>query len=83
MVGQQSVLLNGGCLALPSARTGAWGMLFLLELPAEGSLAFTESEYDENVFVVRGQASIQLQHVSPSFGREQPGCLGRERWQGA
>ncbi|HEU5377451.1 MAG TPA: hypothetical protein VFV38_18675 [Ktedonobacteraceae bacterium] len=62
-VGQQPVLLNGGQLALTPWLTRVWGKLFLLELPAEASLTFTEPEYDENVFVVRGQASIQL-HLS-------------------
>ncbi len=59
-VGQRSVPVNVGQIALDTCFAGAWGHCFLLELPAQGCLSSIEHAYDENLFVVRGQALIEL-----------------------
>ena len=59
--GGQSVRLRVANVDLSSYFSAPWGRLALVEVPAGGSIdEYVETLYDEDLFVVRGHATIQV-----------------------
>lgn len=76
IVGQTPVELRIVQVDLQARFAGPWGMLTLIELPAGCHLiAYALPEYDENLFVVSGHATIQLDSLEVPFSTdEDPTC---------
>lgn len=76
VVGQDKVPLRLTEVALNTCFAGPWGTLTLLELPPGCRLtAYSLPEHDENLFVVRGHAQIQVSDLDvPFLTDEDPEC---------
>ena len=71
-VGEQSVRLRVASVDLSGYFAAPWGRLSLVEIPASGSVdEYVETLYDEDLFVVRGYATIQV--ANERFAADQHG----------
>ncbi len=72
IVGQAPIGLRIVQIDLHACFAGPWGMLTLIELPAGSHLAaYTLPEHDENLFVVNGHATIQLDSLDVPFSTDE------------
>jgi mannose-6-phosphate isomerase-like protein (cupin superfamily) len=76
VVGQQEMPLRLAVVTLNACFAGPWGELTLLELPPGCRMvAYSLPTHDENLFVLRGHASIEIGELDVPFRTdEEPEC---------